>query len=420
MSDLLPFKAAAAEDPAQPGDPFQRLRYHYGMLLGAEDFAVEQREKVLRRRLHHALLHGAGTVWGLAVGLGDAHEGRRTEIQVAPGIAIDALGREIYVDQRQCLDVTGLARHPVWAELLAPDGTTGGTVRRVYVVLRYQACQSQPVAAIAAPCDEPGEAQAYSRALDSFSLELSATRPEDPHALVRDWLAAYLAASPDKAPRDVLLDFLLREPPLPGLGAFWGRVVDAPLLLAAVDLDVSGAGDALEAFAVEPAGEVVNPDNRVRALLPHAQLLAEALFGDRLSGAGLSARDPAATPKAPFQVRGWSVVSPTEVRVRLSAPAAGEALAQKTVSLAWLDAGDWKDLTGDLTVTLDGSDLVLKLGTSTLGGGAPPVTYQVHVRGEGPLPLVSDAGAPLAGVLGDSLTRPARGRDVSIIDTWRA
>jgi len=420
VSDLLPFKAAAAEDPAQPGDPFQRLRYHYGMLLGAEDFAVEQREKVLRRRLHNALLHGAGTVWGLAVGLGDAHEGRRTELIVSPGIAIDALGREIYLDQKQCLDVTGLARHPVWSELRAPDGTTNGTARRVYVVLRYQACQSQPIAAIAAPCDEPGEAQAYSRIIDSFFLELSAVPPDDPHALMRDYFAAFLAARPDQAPRDLLLDFQLREPPTPGLGAFWGRLVDAPLLLATVDLDTSGSGDALVAFAVEPSDVVVNPDNRVRALLPHVQLVAEALFGDRLSGAGLSSRDPAVAPRAPLQVRSWSVTSATELRVRLSAPAASAALAQRTVSLAWLDAGDWKDLTADLTVTLDGNDLVLKLGAQTLGSGAPPVTYQVHVRGEGPQPLVSNEGAPLAGIAGDASTRPARGRDVSIIDTWRA
>ena len=55
-------------DPATPGDPFTRLRYSYGQLLGAEDFTTEQRYFLLRSRLHNAALHGFGTVWGLKVG----------------------------------------------------------------------------------------------------------------------------------------------------------------------------------------------------------------------------------------------------------------------------------------------------------------------------------------------------------------
>lgn len=55
-------------DPATPGDPFTRLHYHYGQLLGAEDFNTEQRYFLLRSRLHNAVLHGFGTVWGLKVG----------------------------------------------------------------------------------------------------------------------------------------------------------------------------------------------------------------------------------------------------------------------------------------------------------------------------------------------------------------
>jgi len=58
-------------DPATPGDPFTRLHYHYGQLLGAEDFNTEQRYFLLRSRLHNAVLHGFGTVWGLKVGYVD-------------------------------------------------------------------------------------------------------------------------------------------------------------------------------------------------------------------------------------------------------------------------------------------------------------------------------------------------------------
>lgn len=416
MSDPLPFKAAAPEDPAVPGDPFVRLRYHYGMLLGAEDFSVEQRERVLRRRLHHALLHGAGTVWGLRAALGElSTEGKRTQVVVRPGLAVDALGREIHVDQDQCLDVTGLAQHPIWAELLAPDGTTNGTIRRAYVLIRYEACQADPVPAISAPCDGPDTA-AYSRLLDRFHIELSATPPDDPHALQREWLSTLLGAPASRSPRDVLLDFLMnvRVPPapeVPALSTFWRKFDKAPLLLATVDLDTSGTGTSATAFAVDVPE---NPDNSPRALLPSAQLAAESLFGERLLGAALK---PTAQP---FQVRGWTVVDAKQIRVHLSTAAHAAVAGAKPLGLAVLSATGWTDLTGDVTSSADGNDLVLDIADPPgLGDPNVGVTYQIHIRGEGPSPLVSDKGAPLAGILGDPITRAGRGRDVSIIDTWK-
>lgn len=417
MSDPLPFKAAAPEDPAVPGDPFVRLRYHYGMLLGAEDFSVEQRERVLRRRLHHALLHGAGTVWGLRVALGDPDtEGKRARLIVRPGLAVDALGREIYVDQDQCLDVGALARHPIWAELLAPDGTTTGTLRRAYVLLRYEACQADPVPAISAPCDGPGDTAAYSRVLDRFHLELASAPPDDPHALQREWLSALLGSAASRAPREILLDFLMnvRVPPAadaPSMSTFWRKADKAPLLLATIDLDVSGAGDAQVAFAVDAPD---NPNNSPRALLPSAQLAAESLFGERLQGAGLS------KDAQPFQVRGWTVVDAKKIRVHLSSAAHGAVAASKPVHLAVLTGAGWKDLTSAVTTSADGTDLVLDIADPPgLGDPNVGVRYQIHIRGEGPSPLVSDKGAALAGILGDPITRPGRGRDVSIIDTWK-
>ena len=61
------FEPLEGTDPARPGDPFSRLRYQYGQLLGAEDFSAEQRYFVLRERLLNAALHGVGTAWGLRV-----------------------------------------------------------------------------------------------------------------------------------------------------------------------------------------------------------------------------------------------------------------------------------------------------------------------------------------------------------------
>lgn len=418
MTDPLTFEASVPEDPSLPGDPFQRLRYHYGMLLGAEDFAVEQREKVLRRRLHDALSHGVGTVWGLKVRLGPTDEtGHRTQVIVEPGLAIDALGREIHVAERLCLDVSGLRTlDTFWGSLRAPDGTTTGTVRRVYVVIRYQACQSNPVPAIAAPCDEPGEATAYSRLSDRARVEVQASPPDDPHRLQREYMKFFLAAGVSASPRDVLLDLMLNTtgPGAPELSDYWRKSDDkAPLLLATLDLDVT-SGDI--AFAVVAAPPAKNPDNTVRALLPSAQLAAEALFGERLGGRSLAT---SGLPSLPFQVTGWSVASNTEVHVALSGAPHAQTLS--AVSLLRLTPTGWKDLTADTDVTASASGLVIKLKNGeTLLGGAAKATFQIHVRGEGKSPLVSANGDPLAGIVGDALTRRGRGRDVSIVDTWEA
>ncbi len=154
-------------DPATPGDPFTRLHYHYGQLLGAEDFNTEQRYFLLRSRLHNAVLHGFGTVWGLKVGFIETETALRLTCDA--GLAIDALGREIHVPQKVCLDITGLASTRFWADLAPPPGlptlpTNAADIhrpdfpgrtslelarprapgddprRRVYVVLRYRAC----------------------------------------------------------------------------------------------------------------------------------------------------------------------------------------------------------------------------------------------------------------------------------------
>ena len=148
------------QDPATPGDPFTRLRYHYGQLLGAEDFETEQRYFLLRSRLHNALLHGAGTAWGLRVREQVSTEPAGLRLICDPGLAIDALGREIYVPQRVCLDLTGLAATPFWGDLAAPPAAPGEADgeeedpdprRRVYVVLSYRACLSAPVPAVTPP-----------------------------------------------------------------------------------------------------------------------------------------------------------------------------------------------------------------------------------------------------------------------------
>jgi hypothetical protein len=72
--------------------PAERPRYFEGQLLTADDLRDEQDYWVRKQRLHNIALHGSGVVCGLAVtSQGDG------AVTVAPGIAIDRLGREIVV-----------------------------------------------------------------------------------------------------------------------------------------------------------------------------------------------------------------------------------------------------------------------------------------------------------------------------------
>ena len=73
------------DERSLPDGPFTSLRYHFGMLLGVDDFATEQRYHRGKMRLHSAWLHRAGIVWGLDV---DVVPDKR-EIGVEPGLGLD-------------------------------------------------------------------------------------------------------------------------------------------------------------------------------------------------------------------------------------------------------------------------------------------------------------------------------------------
>jgi len=102
----------------------ERTRFFPGRLLGADDLNREQQYQIGHRRLHNLAVLGVGVVSGLKV------TAKGGEVEVSPGVAIDALGREIVVP--------GCARAPV------PPAP--GRARRAVVVLRYFEEEVQPLA----------------------------------------------------------------------------------------------------------------------------------------------------------------------------------------------------------------------------------------------------------------------------------
>src|SRR5260370_11687380 len=77
----------------------RRPNYFTGELLKEEDFRAEQSYHIEMRRRLTNVLHE----WGIAAGLSVTKEGDR-KISVIPGVAIDALGREIVLHATDILE----------------------------------------------------------------------------------------------------------------------------------------------------------------------------------------------------------------------------------------------------------------------------------------------------------------------------
>jgi len=400
-------------DPATPGDPFTRLHYRYGQLLGAEDFTAEQRYFLLRSRLHNAALHGYGTVWGLGIGHQEAET--RLMLTCAPGLAVDALGREIHVPRSVCLDISGLASTRFWADLAPPpptppvaiegddDSEGGGEAdaeadrrRRVYVVLRYRACLTEPAPAIAQPCAGADAGLAPSRVSDGYRLCLEATAPTLAGLPVRDVIAAV------DAPHDArarLLAHILTAEPAPA--RLWSGADDAPLLLAVIDLEP--VGDPAE--RVRLAGPI---DNGVRALLPAVQAVADLALGIHLEGRDPTARFQAAAPGA--RAGAGADLGHMLIEVPTTRPVLAASLVPGSVRVMRFDAaaGQWVE-PAILARSTSASGLAL-----TVDEDWPAATpFQVWLAGSGPVALLDVDGHPLAGAVGE-VVPAGSGRDAAL------
>jgi hypothetical protein len=155
-----------------PVSPFEALRVAYGMLLGEDDFRVLQGNPRGKQMLHSAWLHGSAVVWGF--GVGPEQGGRR--IQVEPGLAIDGVGRELYLGAPRCMDVDAwlAARKPDQAGCDAGKGQSAGPPASivVHLVAVLHSCPTRPVPSLADPCDVQRMHTDCSRVVETVRLEL--------------------------------------------------------------------------------------------------------------------------------------------------------------------------------------------------------------------------------------------------------
>ena len=97
----------------------KRPNYFSGRLLTVDDVRQEQTYHIEKHRRHLRTLHGFGTVSGLQVEIDASGEG----IAIEPGLAIDAHGREIELNEEVTLTI--------------PAGTSSPTLVFVEYVERY-------------------------------------------------------------------------------------------------------------------------------------------------------------------------------------------------------------------------------------------------------------------------------------------
>jgi hypothetical protein len=148
-------------------DPFTGMNFHFGMLLGVEDFETQQSYGRGQSRIASAWQHGAGVVWGFGV----EYVEESGELRVEPGLAFDGAGHMLHLDTAACISV-GLwaAKHSKEFDL--PDQLPDEVTIDASVRVRFRACLSRQVPAITTPCDGTATGTAYSRIVETVELTL--------------------------------------------------------------------------------------------------------------------------------------------------------------------------------------------------------------------------------------------------------
>lgn len=168
-----------------PADPFRSLYVHFGMLLGVDDFQTLDAYHRGKTWYHSAWLHGFGVVWGYEVTLPqtlpaeDDFEGEpefNSEIRVEPGLAIDGVGRELYLPHAACLNI------PDWYEehkddeglqdVIEVDEDSGDIIFNAHVQVMFRGCLTRQVPALSEPCDGGSSTTAYSRVVETVHIAL--------------------------------------------------------------------------------------------------------------------------------------------------------------------------------------------------------------------------------------------------------
>ncbi|EAR22001.1 hypothetical protein NB231_06421 [Nitrococcus mobilis Nb-231] len=401
------------------------------MLLGVDDFETLDAYHRGKQWLHNAWLHRAGAVWGLDVSLDE----ERGELRVEPGLALDGLGRELYLPTPVCLSLgRWFAEHQEDPDLEATTLDNGRIRFDAHVVMRFRGCLTRQVPALVEPCEGSATTTAYSRVAETAEL------------LLLPGLARETELPPFHRLR---LLFGLEEP-----REEEGTIVDA-------DQEVL---DARNAIAVLPAGEqaaawlaalrrfaaldtidlrpAVTPNGEETTLFPGGatvplanitEITLESVNGSwRLVAEGPARIDTSIRPAhvATTTIQellcggsaadaGGPRVDPesvtvdgTQLRLQVSAPLAPASVTPGAFGVTVFDAG-----AGWSSVTIEDASFDETSNTITLELEAEPGVglLRLVARGTGATPLLGSDGVPLAGSLADPPGSTHDGHDFIIM-----
>jgi hypothetical protein len=408
-----------------PDRPDCAVNYHFGLLLGVEDFRAEQGFHLGQHRRHQRLLHG----WGVVHGMGVRFLPEKQEIRVAPGFAVDAKGRDLAIETAQCLGLPAWWEQNKGTDAFADLPDANDATFDADVLLCYRTCLSRPVPAIADPCAEGGGEIAYARICETVGLTLvrrpagsgEGTATPRAYRLLRR-LAGLAAAEPNDA-NDEWLDAQLAA-----LGALSGeqrRDRAAALLRAVAARAAAATADPLDPPAWLPPPDVDGVEDRADCLVI-ARLTGLRM---RLTEGGWQAGVQA------LSIDGRATLLPTQLlqslRPLATAPAGpvllsatlgaqdvtlrfDRAVAPASATPAAFAVTEFDAAAGWKGFTLDPPALTDSDRTVTIGLDRPPTGLRVRVTafGRGATPLLgadlvpAGAASPDADGTDQSLTLP--------------
>lgn len=423
-----------------PNRPWDAVNYHYGMLLGVEDFVTDQSYHRGKMRLHNAWLHGSGVIWGMKVSV----DVGRGEIRVEPGLALDGFGRELHSEQPQCVNIgRWFAAHKADPGFTFTTGDDGKITFDAHVVVRHRACLMRPVPALLDSCAGATSQTAFSRVQETFELLLNpglAPVPKLRNRLLRVMLglerpakdkkgnpraedqaaldaAVELAAAPSDQwtatavtvlQRIAVLDSMAQEPTADEddveAGLFPAEAADEVVLA-----DVSGISLTADPTRVKYTLTAATVSNLVRQVLLATQTLQWLIGAELLGGI------PSADATGPRVLAGSVSLAGSTLTFKVDRPLLEKSVTAAAFVAATFDAGTgWSALTvkkavpaadgRSVTVTLDHDPGTAKVRFVAIGTGAQPLL------GDNSLPLF---GAVAEGALGaaGSATAARYGRD---------
>jgi hypothetical protein len=426
------FAPADGERQLLPISPFYAMHYHFGMLLGVDDFETEQAYHRGKIRLHNAWLHREGAVWGLEVTL-DLAKG---EVRVARGLALDGAGQELHLEGDACVNLGAwFDKHRDDADLEVTE-TDGQFSFDAHVVIAHKACLMRQVPALLEPCDGSGADTAYSRVFETVEILLKPGKAPDPppppyHRLRLLFGLDAVRMLPDATvepddqavidARNQVLALPVAEQPEQWLALFRRCAAEDEMDLAPAVSQPEGETTLFPALDEEPlvlaeitgitlaksgeqwivsAGEV---HNEARPSHVATRTIQELLCG------ALHASPSLAPDAGGPRVDGGSVVfDGDEVRFEVDSDLHAASVTPEAFAVSAFDAGSgWQAATVDSA----SYDAGTKTITLELGAAVAGEALRLIARGTGERPLLGTNLVPLAGATIDPPATVHNGKD---------